>query len=105
MALLLNTCEDTVTNWENNVVKPQIKCYPKIIRFLGYYPYDHPIDTAAGLIERCRHILGLSYERLGELAGVNGSTLIYWKRKNAIGNKYIEENLLQLLNASQCLSS
>ena len=104
VAVALDTCEDTITGWESRKGKPMISWYPKIIRFLGYYPYDHPLDTAAGLIERCRHSLGLSYERLGKLVGVHGSTLIQWKRGNAIASHDCEERLLQLIGAKQSLS-
>jgi DNA-binding transcriptional regulator YiaG len=102
LAVVLNTCEDTVTGWESQRSKPVISWYPKIIQFLGYYPYDHPADTAAGLIERCRHVLGLSYEKLGKLIGVHGSVIVDWKRKGKVGNQECEEKLLQLLNTYQC---
>jgi len=103
VAAMLNTCTDTITGWENGRSKPVISWYPNIIKFLGYYPFDHSANTAAGLIERCRHLLGLSYEELGKRAGVHGSTLIYWKRNNLITNQRCKQKLLQLANAAPSL--
>lgn len=104
LAVLFDTCEDTITSWESRQGKPIISVYPKIIRFLGYYPYNHPLDTAEGLIERCRHTLGLSYERLGTLVGVHGTTLICWKQYGEIVQRDCKEKLLSLLNAAECFS-
>jgi len=103
VAVELDTCEDTITGWESHRGEPIITFYPKIIAFLGYYPFDHPLEMASGLIERCRHVLGLSYDSLGKLIGVHGTTLIYWERNDLIANRECEKKLLQLLNASQCL--
>jgi len=103
VAVILDTCEDTITGWESGRNIPMISHYPKILSFLNYYPFPHSLDTASGLIERCRHLLGLSYERLGTLVGVHGSTLICWKREEQIAQSQCEETLLRLVHSAPCL--
>jgi DNA-binding XRE family transcriptional regulator len=39
LANLIGVSEDTITNWENNRAQPHIRNYPKIIEFLGYFPF------------------------------------------------------------------
>ena len=43
IAQAFDTCEDTITNWENNKAEPQDQFYPAIIEFLQSYPF--PTDT------------------------------------------------------------
>ena len=35
----------TITNWELNHTFPEIRYIPAIIEFLGYWPYDTPVDN------------------------------------------------------------
>jgi DNA-binding XRE family transcriptional regulator len=99
---MIGVIEQSITNWENGRGTPIISLYPGIIRFLGYYPFDHPLDTAAGLIDQCRYRLGLSYYNLGDVLGVHGSTVIDWKKAGVIFNRDCEEKMKELLN-TQCL--
>ncbi|MGN6396879.1 MAG: helix-turn-helix domain-containing protein [Mucilaginibacter sp.] len=72
--------EESITNWENNNTIPQIQHFPRIIQFLGYYPFDHETESVGGKVRALRHCLGLSYEAAGEVFAVHASTVITWER-------------------------
>ena len=79
VAKILGVSEDAITYWENNRSHPQIRYYPAIISFLGYYPFDHETESLAGKIKYCRYSKGYSYKQLGVALGVNGSTIHAWE--------------------------
>ena len=79
VAKILNVSEDTVTYWENGRSVPQIQCYPKIMKFLGYTPFSVDTSTLTGRMKRFRMENGISQENLGKLVGVNESTIFSWE--------------------------
>jgi hypothetical protein len=82
---------------ENGRSTAQVQLYPRIIEFLGYYLFEHDINTVRGLIEKCRNVNGWSYYKLGQKLGVDGTTIIYWKNHNYIFKKDAFSILLELL--------
>ena len=40
VAALLGVKEESIYNWENHRSKPRISYFPKIIKFLEYFPLD-----------------------------------------------------------------
>jgi len=74
VALLIGTIIDFITFWENGRSQPQIHFYPKIISFLGNYPFNE-VDTFSGKLLKYRHLKGLTYKQLGKVVGVDGSTV------------------------------
>ena len=80
VAEILDVTEESITNWENNNTVPQIQHFPRIIQFLGYYPFNHETESMGGKVRMLRHCLGLSYEAAGEVFAVHASTIITWER-------------------------
>jgi DNA-binding XRE family transcriptional regulator len=78
LAQQFEVSEDCVTYWENNRSIPQIKFYPKIIKFLGYIPFEIDTQDFAGKIKMYRYLNGLSYKKMGNIIGVDGSTIGEW---------------------------
>lgn len=87
--------EDCITYWENNRSVPQIQFYPKIIKFLGYIPFEIDTRDLAGKIKMYRYLNGLSHKKFGQILGVNGSTIGDWE--NGKGN-LCNGNLNKLLS-------
>jgi len=77
---MLGVCEDSITNWETNFAQPQIQHYPAIIALLGYYPFEHETESFAGKIKQLRFSKGYRYKQLGEVLGVNASTVRGWEQ-------------------------
>lgn len=80
VAKIFDVCEDSVTGWENSRSIPQIKYYPKLIKFLGYNPFQVDSDTLGARIKKYRIENGLSQEELAKKLGVNESTVFHWEK-------------------------
>ena len=72
--------ESTIYNWENNLSIPAIKYIPKIIKFLGYVPFDTSAKTTGEKIVTYRRLLGLNQKKLAHRLGIDPSTLGKWER-------------------------
>ena len=75
VAKLIGVSEDCITNWENGRSEPQIQFMPKIIEFLGYVPIEVDTSTLGGRIRDYRIRHGLSYKKMGEVLGVDATTV------------------------------
>lgn len=103
VARIVKVSTDTITNWENNRYLPQIHFYPMIIKFLGYCPNGNSTNSIQNQVLQIRQMKGLTHHQLGELFGVDRSTVGSWEsgwsepQKN--GAKVIEEmyNTLKIL--------
>ena len=80
MAERIGVTEESITNWENSNSGPQIHFYPKIIEFLGYFPFDIDTSTLGGKIKRYRYMKGVSQEQLAKELGVNESTVFHFEK-------------------------
>ena len=95
MALLIEVTEETIANWENGRGEPQLRLYPKLIDFLGYFPFEIDTSTLGGKIKEYRYKNGLSRKKLGVIIGVDASTIGGWEE-----NEYRpSEKYLGKLNA------
>ncbi|MDD5506792.1 MAG: helix-turn-helix transcriptional regulator [Bacteroidales bacterium] len=70
MAKIINVTTDSVTNWELNKNKPQIKYIPKIISFLGYVP-----AISENPIKNYRIQKGLTQKAMSKILGIDPSSL------------------------------
>ncbi|WP_299586596.1 helix-turn-helix transcriptional regulator [Mucilaginibacter sp.] len=82
VAAIIGVSEDSVTYWENGRAIPQVQHYPRLITFLGYYPFIHETKSIAGKLKQVRNCLGLSYEQCGEVFSVHASTIRAWELKH-----------------------
>lgn len=78
-AVLLGVTESGLVYWERNKAQPQVHLYPKVIEFLGYFPFDINTSTLGGRIKEYRFRNGLSHKKVGKLLEVNGSTVSDWE--------------------------
>lgn len=92
VASIIGTSTDCITFWENERSQPQIHFYPKIISFLGYYPFQE-IDTFSGKIMKYRHLQGLSRKQMGALLGVHGTTIGSWETEKTVPNESMVRNV------------
>jgi len=80
LAKILGVSTDCVTYWENNRSKPQIQHYPAIQLFLGYSLVKVNEKKFEGRLRAYRWRKGLSHKRLGEMLGVDASTVGSWEK-------------------------
>lgn len=97
VAKIIGVCTDTVTNWENDRGEPQIQVYPKIIKFLGYFPFDIDTSTLGGKIKEYRYLNGLTQERIAKELGVDESTVFHYENGKHKPLKITMEKLKEIL--------
>ncbi|RXK81699.1 helix-turn-helix transcriptional regulator [Filimonas effusa] len=98
VAKFIGVTEDCVTLWENNRSKPMVKYYPKIIEFLGYFPFEIDISSFAGKIKYYRYINGFTQEDLARNLGINESTIFHYEKGTHKPNGRIRQILSLLLS-------
>ena len=79
VAAFIGVSEDSVTFWENNRFFPSIKHMPKIIDFLGYYPFEIDLNSLSGKLKYYRNLKGLSHFELAKLLNVDATTTTSWE--------------------------
>ena len=79
VALRMEVNEWTYHTWETNKAEPIITMYPRIIDFLGYYPYPTPQTIGEKLVAH-RRAFGLSRAQLAETIGIDEGTVLRMER-------------------------
>lgn len=78
VAKRLNVNPWTLGNWEKNRRTPEVRFIPRIIEFLGYYPFPEPETLAEKMIYE-RRMLGLSQKQLAKKLSVDEATVARWE--------------------------
>lgn len=84
VALVLGVDEDSIVSWEMRGTEPMVQHYPKIIRFLGYYPFMEDTETLGGTLLMSRRMHGLSANELGKWLGVHGTTILSYEKNKTV---------------------
>jgi transcriptional regulator with XRE-family HTH domain len=79
VANILNVSPDCITNWENNKNQPQVNYFPRIIKFLGFFPFEIDTTTLMGKLKAYRYQNGLSQKKLGKTLNVDATTILGWE--------------------------
>lgn len=87
LAQILGVSTYCITYWETSRSIPQINYFPKIHRFLGYCPIKFKERKFSGRLKAYRWKNGLSYKRLGDKLGINGSTVRSWEMEKTVPSK------------------
>lgn len=105
LAKILGVSPDSVTYWENNRSKPQIKHFPAIHLFLGYSLVKFDEKKFEGRLKAYRWQNGFSHKRLGEMLGVDASTVGSWEKGESVPSPNNLKELESLLKKkpSNCI--
>ena len=76
VAEIIGVTESSIWNWEHGV-EPELHYNPKIIKFLGYIPFDCPDDTV-GRLAWYKRAMGMNLDNLGEAMGRDPEQLSDW---------------------------
>jgi len=76
VAVKIGATGSSVYNWERGT-EPELIHIPKIIKFLGYVPFECP-DDLLGRLRYYKLINGMSFERLGAAMGRDPEQLVDW---------------------------
>jgi len=72
---IIGVSRSTLQDWELGNLQPFIHHIPKIIAFLGYYPFNHETESLGGKIRKYRNMHGLTLKAFGKLVGAAGCTV------------------------------
>jgi len=72
---LLGVDKCTINNWETNRATPALFHIPRIIKFIGYIPWE----IQEGDIKTRRQLWGISQESLAKQIGVDPGTVARWE--------------------------
>ncbi len=80
--------EWTYLLWEYDRTFPNIRMWPRVIGFLGYYPFPKP-QTLSDRLIAFRRLRGLSIKELARQLGVDEGTLAKWENgeREPAGNR------------------
>lgn len=98
VAKLIGVSEDCITYWENGRSEPQIQFMPYIIKFLEYVPITIDTSTIGGKIKEHRLKHGYSFKRMGEVLGVDASTVLAWEKNGLVSSQTIQALLGHILS-------
>ncbi|MHC4270110.1 MAG: helix-turn-helix domain-containing protein [Planctomycetota bacterium] len=82
VAQKIGVCEQSICNWEKDLAKPAIKYIPKIVKFLGYTPFDTSTLSVGENIILYRKLHGFSQKMLACQLGIDPCTLRKWEMDN-----------------------
>ena len=93
---LLGINDWTLCNWENDKTEPEVRMFPKIIKFLGYDPYPAPQTIAETLVAHRRQC-GLSRAGQAEMIGIDEGTLLRLERSQGCSGSQCEGRIREFL--------
>ena len=80
LSLNLNVSDITIYLWERNKVRPSLAQIPKILEFLGQYPFEKKAENLGERIREYRRIHGLTQKKFADQLGIDQTTLASWER-------------------------
>lgn len=81
VAVIFKTSPESIYLWEKDRVRPSITQYPKVIEYLGYFPFEIDTNMFSGQLKRYRYEHGLSQEKMAEYLDIDESTVFYYERR------------------------
>jgi transcriptional regulator with XRE-family HTH domain len=98
VALILGVEEATIWNWENNYSSPKLHYIPRIIKFLGYVPFNVEPKTLRERIVNYRRLSGITQKELAHRLGIDPTTLARWEKNEKSPVKRYRQRLKTLTN-------
>ena len=75
LSLKFHVDDTTIYLWERNKVRPSLAQIPRIIEFLGQYPFEKKAENLGEKLREYRRIHGLTQQKLAERLGVDETTV------------------------------
>ena len=79
-AAKLQTTVCTYRGWERNQRIPSFRYIPRIVKFLGYIPFNTEFENLGQKIRAYRQFTGLRQKDLARLLGVDPNTIYHWEK-------------------------
>jgi transcriptional regulator with XRE-family HTH domain len=96
VAAIIGVDENSITGWELGRYRPRVSNYPGITKFLGYYPFEHEVESIGGKLLQVRYCNGYSCKRMAEILKIDTATFRKWELKKRPVNKKIQNAIMSL---------
>lgn len=96
VALRLGTLREVYDRWERDVRKPVISEWPRLLGFLGYYPFQENQESDS--ILKARRFQGMDQKALASALGVTPQTLREFEHATEIPHARIMIRVAELAN-------
>ena len=93
---LLGVTEDSITFWENGRSQPQVRYYPCVLSFLGYYPFEHETESMAGKLKQVRFCKGWTCNHFAHVLGVDVATVTRWEQRKTVIPQKMHSAIMQM---------
>lgn len=93
---IFSVTEDCITFWENERSQPQVRYYPIIFHFLGYYPFAHETGSIAGKLKQVRYCNGWTRKVFANVLGVDVATVTRWEQRKSVVHSKMHATIMQL---------
>lgn len=75
VAKMINVSDETILSWEKNNTEPTPKDASKIIKFLGYFPFEWENESLSTKVRYARMVSGQTLRQMGKDIVVDASTM------------------------------
>ncbi len=89
----------SINGWENHRSFPIISFFPKIIKFLGYNPFDTEFKTLKDKLIFYRRLSGLSHRKFAALLNIDPGTVSDWEKELHKPTKRMKDKLNKFFNS------
>lgn len=96
LSKILGVTEDSITFWENGRSQPQVRYYPAIFSFLGYYPFEHEANSITGKLKQVRYYNGWTCKEFAKVLGVDVATVTRWEHRKSVAHPKVHSTIMQL---------
>ena len=96
----IGLAEQTITIWERQHRKPEIRFIARIIEFLGYSPFEEP-ESFPEKLKTYRVRMGLSQRRFAATFGIDPATVAQWETSRQKPGK-LNRKLLSQIFSGMC---
>lgn len=79
VAKILKIRSGSLNKWELNHVAPALDLYPRIIEFLGYFPFDIDTSSIGGKVKAYRYLRGMNQKELANMWKVTKRKIHAWE--------------------------
>ncbi len=75
----MDEVQENICVYKNSIIHPRVGHYPKIIAFLGYFPFEAEKANFGERITYYRYTHDLTPKEFGKLTKADSSTVLAWE--------------------------